>query len=89
MFPIIICRPNKETYLNLLKPRVFVNTNSNLNLYQIGLLVHLIKFLLSCFISGLKVHISHEAHALQPINLMHAIDLTKLQEDKYSEIRKY
>lgn len=43
---------------------------------------------MSCFILGLKPHIRREVQALQPINLMHAIDLAKLQEDKYFEMRK-
>lgn len=46
-------------------------------------------FLLSCFISSLKPHIRCEVQALQPLSLMHAIDLAKLREDKYSEIRKF
>lgn len=46
-------------------------------------------FLLSYFILGLKPHIRHEVQALQSLNLMHAIDLAKLQEDKFSEIHKF
>lgn len=43
----------------------------------IGLPPH---FLLSCFISGLKPHIKREAQSLQPLSLMHAIELAKFQE---------
>lgn len=35
-------------------------------------------FLLSCFISGLKLHIKLNVQALQPINLTQAVDLAKL-----------
>lgn len=46
-------------------------------------------FLLSCFILGLKPHIRSEVQALQPINLMQAINLAKLQEEKFLEMYKY
>lgn len=46
-------------------------------------------FLLICFISGLKPHICRDVQALQPINLRQAIDLVKLQEDKYSKLWKF
>lgn len=46
-------------------------------------------FLLSCFISGLKPHMKKEVQALQPINLMQAVDFAKLREEKFSELRKY
>lgn len=45
-------------------------------------------FLLSCFISGLKPQSRREVQAVQPFNLMHAIDLAKLQEEQFSEIDK-
>lgn len=46
-------------------------------------------FLLSCFISRLKPHIRQEFQALQSVNLMHATDLAKLQEDKFSKLCKF
>ena len=47
------------------------------------------QFLLSCFISGLKLDICREVLALQPLSLHQAIGLTKLQEDKYNSLRRY
>lgn len=47
------------------------------------------RVLLSCFISKLKLHIQGEVQALQSINLMHAVDLAKLEEENLFEIRKY
>lgn len=46
-------------------------------------------FLLSCFISGLKPHIKREVQALQPLNLMQAVDFAKLHEETFSELRKF
>lgn len=46
-------------------------------------------FLLFCFTSGLKPHICREVQVLQPFILIHAIDLAKLQEDKFSKIHKF
>lgn len=46
-------------------------------------------FLVSCFTSGLKPHSCRDVQALQPIKLMDAIYLAKLQEDKFSEMRKF
>lgn len=46
-------------------------------------------FLSRCFISRLKAHIRREVQVVQPISLMPAIDLAKLQEDKYIEMRKF
>lgn len=46
-------------------------------------------FLSHCFISRLKAHIRREVQVVQPISLMPAIDLAKLQEDKYIEMRKF
>lgn len=46
----------------------------------IGLLPH---FSLTCFISELKPHIRREVQALQPISLIQAFELAKIQEDKY------
>lgn len=46
-------------------------------------------FLLSCFITGLKPHIKREVQALLPLNLMQAIDLAKLQEERYLELRNF
>lgn len=40
-------------------------------------------FLSSCFISALKPHIKKTVQALQPINLMQAVDFTKLQEENF------
>lgn len=45
--------------------------------------------LLSCFISGLKPHIKRVFQALQLINLMQPVDLAKLQEEIFFEMRKY
>lgn len=39
-------------------------------------------FLLSCFISGLKPDILREVQALQPLTLIQAIALARLQEEK-------
>lgn len=43
------------------------------------------QFLLIYFVSGLKPHIKREVQALQPLTLVQAIGLTKIQEGKYSE----
>ncbi|PNX94328.1 Ty3/gypsy retrotransposon protein, partial [Trifolium pratense] len=40
---------------------------------------------LSCFISGLKPAIRREVLAFQPVTLIQAISLAKLQEDKFSD----
>lgn len=39
-------------------------------------------FLLSCFISGLSSDICREVLALQPLSLVQAVALARLQEDK-------
>lgn len=44
-----------------------------------------LQFLLSCFISSVKPHISHEVQALQPLSLKQAIGLVKIKEDRYSK----
>lgn len=46
-------------------------------------------FLLNSSISDLKPHIRLKVQALQLINLMQAVDLAKLQEEKCLEMRKY
>lgn len=45
-------------------------------------------FLLSCFVSGLTLEIRREVQALQPISLLQAIALAKLQEDKLEDRRQ-
>lgn len=42
-------------------------------------------FLRSCFISGLTPDIRCEVQALQPITLIQAATLAKLQEDKFND----
>lgn len=44
-------------------------------------------FLLSCFISGLNPELRREVLALQPISLLQATALAKLQEDKLKDRR--
>lgn len=46
-------------------------------------------FFKSCFISELKPHIRREVEAMQLMILVHVIDLAKIQEEKYVEMRKY
>lgn len=44
--------------------------------------------LLSCFISGLDPDIHREVQALQPLTLVYAAGLARLQEEKLHESRK-
>ena len=44
-------------------------------------------FLLSCFVSGLTPDIIWEVQALQPLTLVQAADLAKLQEEKFLDAR--
>lgn len=44
--------------------------------------------LLSCFISGLEPDICHEVQALQPLTIVHAIGLARLQEEKLVDTRR-
>lgn len=50
----------------------------------IGLLT---PFLLGCFVYGLTPYIRWEVQALQPLNLIQAASLAKLQQDKFIEQR--
>ncbi|CAJ2668471.1 uncharacterized protein LOC123905356 [Trifolium pratense] len=45
-------------------------------------------FLLSCFISGLIPEILREVLALQPLNLIQAASLARLQEEKFNDARR-
>ncbi|MCI50438.1 hypothetical protein A2U01_0071682, partial [Trifolium medium] len=45
-------------------------------------------FLLSCFISGLSPEIRREVFALQPITLIQAASLARLQEEKFADARR-
>jgi len=44
-------------------------------------------FLLSCFISGLTSDIRREVQALQPLSIVQAAALAKLQEDKINDAK--
>lgn len=44
--------------------------------------------LLSCFISGLEPDIRREVQALQPLTLVHAAGLARLQEEKLHDSRR-
>ncbi|MCH90126.1 hypothetical protein A2U01_0011034, partial [Trifolium medium] len=46
-------------------------------------------FYLSCFVSGLKPAIRREVQAFQPLTLIQAINLAKLQEEKLSDRSSY
>lgn len=80
--------PQGAHVLNWHKPLLFGNINTKSTQCPTDLQVPK-NFLLSCFISGLKPHICRDVQALQPINLRQAIDLVKLQEDKYSKLWKF
>ncbi|MCI61296.1 hypothetical protein A2U01_0082553, partial [Trifolium medium] len=45
-------------------------------------------FLLSCFISGLAPDVRREVQALQPLSLIQAADLARLQEEKLNDNRR-
>ena len=45
-------------------------------------------FLLSCFISGLAADVRREVQALQPLSLIQAAALARLQEEKFTEARR-
>lgn len=46
------------------------------------------QFLLTCFISGLQANIYHEVQALQPLTLVQAAGLARLQEEKLFDGRR-
>lgn len=45
-------------------------------------------FLLSCFIFGLALEIHREVQAIQPLTLIQAVALARLQEEKFSDSRR-
>lgn len=70
------------------KLQQYENINVSLRHYQIVVLTNLTIFF-QFVLYPIKTQIHREVQALKPINLMHTIDLSKSQKDKYPEMCKF